>query len=76
MFKTIKRELKHLYGAGVLFFYYMKWPIAIGVPILYGYLGFEKNIYLDILWIWCIILIVKDFVEMVRRYQRGEKIWK
>lgn len=76
MLKEIKRELRHIYGAGVLFFYYAKWPIAIGVPLLYKYLGYEKNIYLDILWVWCIVLIVKDFVEMARRYKRGEKIWK
>jgi len=76
MLKNIKRELRHLYGAGILFFYYIKWPVFIGIPLMYEYLGFKKNIYLNILWIWCVILIVKDLVEIARRYKKGEKLWK
>ena len=58
----MKRILKELYGAGIIFFYYIKWPFAIYLPTAYFYLGFKDNIILDILWIWCIILIIKDFV--------------
>lgn len=56
------RVLKDLYGAGILFFYYVKWFIVIGVPILYFQLDYKRNYILDILWVWCIILIIKDFV--------------
>ena len=58
----MKRVLKDLYGAGILFFYYAKWFIVIGLPIYYFYLGIKRNIILDILWVWCIILIIKDFI--------------
>ncbi len=59
---AIKAVLKDLYGAGILFFYYVKWIIAIGVPTLYLALEYKRNYIMDILWIWCIILIIKDFV--------------
>ncbi len=60
--KTILTVLKDLYGAGILFFYYVKWIIALGIPVLYYVLDYKDNIVMDILWVWCIILIVKDFV--------------
>jgi len=58
----VKSVLKDLYGAAILFFYYVKWFIAIGLPFLYLVLEYKRNYILDILWIFCIILIVKDFV--------------
>ncbi len=54
------RELRHLYGAGILFFYYAKWPILIGLPILYYGLDYPRNLALDILWIWSLALVFKD----------------
>ena len=60
--KAILTVLKDLYGAGILFFYYVKWIIALGVPVLYYVLDYKDNIIMDILWVWCIILIIKDFV--------------
>ena len=60
--KAILIVLKDLYGAGILFFYYVKWIIALGVPVLYYVLDYKDNIIMDILWVWCIILIIKDFV--------------
>jgi len=60
--KAVLGVLKDLYGAGILFFYYVKWVIALGIPVLYYVLDYKDNIIMDILWIWCIILIIKDFV--------------
>ena len=60
--KTILTVLKDLYGAGILFFYYVKWIIALGIPVLYYVLDYKDNIVMDILWVWCIILIIKDFI--------------
>ena len=54
--------LKDLYGAAILFFYYVKWFIAIGIPVLYLQLDYKRNIVMDILWVICIILIIKDFI--------------
>ena len=74
--RELKSFFKHLYGAGILFFYYMKWPIVLGLPVLYFYLHYPRNIILDILWLYCLFLIIKDFVVMWLRYKRGEKIWR
>ena len=60
--KAILIVLKDFYGAGILFFYYIKWFIVIGVPLLYIQLDYKRNIIMDILWVWCIILIIKDFI--------------
>jgi len=54
------RELKHIYGSGILFFYYAKWPILIGLPALYYGLDYPHNTVLDILWVWSLILVFKD----------------
>ena len=53
---------KEFYGAGILFFYYFKYPIIIGWPLLRFGLDYKDNIILDILWIYCIILMIKDLV--------------
>ncbi len=74
--REFKAFMRHLYGAGILFFYYLKWPIVLGLPVLYFYLGYKRNIWLDILWIYCFGLIIKDFVVMFLRYKRGEKVWR
>ncbi|BBG65270.1 hypothetical protein NNO_0567 [Hydrogenimonas sp.] len=54
------RELRHIYGAGILFFYYAKWPILLGLPALYYGLDYPHNLALDILWIWSLALVFKD----------------
>ncbi len=54
-------ELRHLYGAGILLFYYAKWPILIGWPILRFYLNYPDNWIIDALWIWSLVLVFKDF---------------
>jgi len=76
MLKEIKRELRHIYGAAILFFYYAKWPIVFGLPFLYFYLDYLQNLFLNILWIISLILIIKDFIVMFIRYKKGEKLWK
>ena len=73
--KAFLYVLKDLYGAGILFFYYVKWFIAIGVPILYFSLDYKRNYIMDILWIWCIILIIKDFIYkfvLKKRYCKSD----
>ncbi len=58
----MQKVWKDLYGSGVLFFYFMKWIIFLGLPILYFVLDFKVNIILDILWIYSFALITKDFI--------------
>jgi len=60
------KELRYLYGSSIIFFYYLKWPILIGVPVLYYGMDYSSNTIINILWIWSLILAVKDFANMVR----------
>jgi len=57
--------LKQLYGVGILFFYYMKWLILIGLPILYFGLDYESNLVMNILWFYSFGLVIKDFIYIV-----------
>jgi hypothetical protein len=53
---------KEIYGVGVLFFYYMKYIILIGWPILLLALEYKPNIIMDILWVYCLALMTKDII--------------
>ena len=58
--------MKELYGVGILFFYFLKWPIFLG----YIYLrlnGYKENYILDALWLYCLFLILKDFYTFYKR---------
>jgi len=58
----MKHFFKELYGAGIIFFYYVKWLIFIGLPILYYGLDYKQNTIMDVLWVYCFALITKDFI--------------
>jgi len=58
----LKKTLKEIYGAGILFFYYFKWPMLIGYPLLIEYLNYPRHWSMDILWVYSLILVIKDFV--------------
>ncbi|MFT5660670.1 MAG: hypothetical protein ACI9TV_001312 [Sulfurimonas sp.] len=64
----MKRVLKELYGSGILFFYFIKWPYFVGYIFLYNY-GLNNNFILDILWFFCGFLIVKDFYRKYKELQ-------
>ncbi len=61
----MKHLFKELYGTGIIFFYYVKWLIFIGLPILYYGLDYKQNIIMDVLWVYCFALITKDFIMRV-----------
>lgn len=52
----MKRILKELYGAGILFFYFFKWPYFLFFPYLYN-IGLQGNIILNLLWFYTLVLI-------------------
>jgi len=62
----MKRTLLDLYGAGILFFYYIKIPFAIGLPILYFELDYNDNFILDIIWVFCLVLVVQDIFKLIK----------
>jgi len=61
----MQKFFKELYGTGIIFFYYVKWLIFIGLPILYYGLDYKQNIIMDVLWVYCFALITKDFIVRV-----------
>ena len=66
----MKRTLLDLYGAWILFFHYAKWPIVIGLPILYFDMGYRHNIVMDIVWVYCLWLVLES---LWRRYVLRQK---
>jgi len=58
----VKHILKEIYGVGIMFFYFIKWFVFIGLPILYYGLDYKQNIIMNVLWFYCLILIIKDLV--------------
>jgi hypothetical protein len=62
----MKRTLRELYGAGILFFYFLKWPYFLGFIYLYNH-GLNNNPILNALWFYCLFLIFKDFYMLLRK---------
>jgi hypothetical protein len=60
----VKKFLKDIYGVGIIFFYYMKWLIVIGLPLLYFGLDYKSNTVMNVLWVYSMVLIIKDFVYL------------
>jgi len=56
------KVLKEIYGVGILFFYYMKYIILFGWPILRYGLEYKENIIMNVLWVFCFVLMIKDLV--------------
>jgi hypothetical protein len=54
--------VKEIYGVGILFFYYMKYVILIGWPLLLYGLDYKPNIIMDLLWVYCLALMTKDLI--------------
>jgi len=66
----MKHFLKEIYAAGILFFYFLKWPYLL----VFGYLYFDgiyKNNYILItLWFYCLALIIKDLIYFIKNGSR------
>ncbi len=58
----MKRTLREIYGAGILFFFYFKWPVLLGYPLLVATMEYQRHWSMDLLWVYCLILVLKDMV--------------
>lgn len=58
----MNKIFKEFYGVSILFFYYMKYIILFGWLFLRCGLDYESNIIMDVLWLFCLFLIIKDLV--------------
>jgi len=61
----MKKILRELYGSGILFFYFFKWPYFLTFPYIYNN-GLDNNYMLNILWFFTTGLIFKDFYNMYK----------
>jgi len=61
----MQKIFRELYGTGIIFFYYIKWLVFIGLPILYYGLDYKHNTVMDVLWVYCFVLISKDLIVRV-----------
>ncbi len=59
----MKKLWSELYGAGILFFYYFKWPMILGYPALVYGLDYPRWWAADLLWLYCVALAVKDLIR-------------
>jgi hypothetical protein len=70
----MSKTLRQIYGAGVVFFYYLKWPFVLGYPaLLYG-ADYPRHWSMDAIWLYCVALIAKDLVYLVilkKRYGKN-----
>jgi len=53
--------MNKLYGTLIFFFYFIKYPVVIFLPVGYFYLDYPNNIIMNVLWVICFILILKDW---------------
>jgi len=61
----MKQTLRQIYGAGIVFFYYLKWPFVLGYPaLLYG-ADYPRHWSMDLIWVYCVALILKDLIYIV-----------
>lgn len=60
--------MRELYGVSILFFYFLKWPIFILLPILY-FNGLNNNWIINIIWLLCFFLIVKDAFFILKKHK-------
>ncbi len=54
------KTLRDLYGTWILFFHYLKWPILLGLPVLYFEMGYERDMIMDILWVYSLYLVLES----------------
>jgi hypothetical protein len=67
----MKKVWKDLHGSWILFFHYLKWPIVLGLPILYFELDYKHNFDMDIVWVYCFYLVLESLYNMYKF--RGQK---
>jgi len=53
--------MNKIYGSLIFFFYFVKYPLVIFLPIFYFYLDGQNNWILNILALISILLILKDW---------------
>jgi uncharacterized membrane protein len=66
----LKKLIRELYGTGIIFFYYLKIPMLFGYPALIYGADYPRYWVMDILWIYCLGLIILDIYRVITIYRR------
>ncbi len=66
----MKHFLKEINAAGILFFYFLKWPYLLGFGYLYSDGMYKDNYILIALWFYCLALVIKDFIYLAKNGSR------
>lgn len=45
-------QMKEIYGTAILLFYFMKWSLALGVPLLHFVCGLKSNLIFNCLLVF------------------------
>ncbi len=53
--------MNKIYGSLIFFFYFVKYPLIIFLPVFYFYLGAQNNWVLNIFYFISACLIIKDW---------------
>jgi hypothetical protein len=68
--------MKVIYGTLIFFFYFIKYPVVIFVPVSYFSLDYPNNSIMNILWCISLILIFKDWFFSHEKPQNCKGIQK
>ena len=69
----MNRVINDFKGSWILFFHYMKWPIFLGLPILYFYLDYNSNIIMEIVWVYCAYLVGESLINLYKNRGKVKK---
>jgi len=62
--------LKKLYGSWVMFVYFVKVPLFLGIPALYFLGNFEQSEIMNILWLLSFVIITMDIIKIFKRIKK------
>lgn len=58
------RVWRYFYAAGWMVLYFGKWPVSLGVPLLYTFTVFEANWVLNSIWVICFTALLWDCIVL------------
>jgi len=65
--------MNKLYGSIIIFFYFLKYPVVVFVPVAYLILDFPYMVFLDVIWIISFLLILKDILFPQKKFKQRLK---
>jgi len=57
--------MREPYGSAILFFYFLMWPLFVGLPLLYYLYDLNNTPVSDLLWLLWLSLIIQDRRKLI-----------